>query len=70
MKYEEVYLKAYQNVPEARMGIGAYMRFYSEERPHQALGYRTPREVFEAGSVSTRAKDLEDQVVYQFETML
>ncbi len=61
VKYEEVYLKAYQDVPEARTGIGAYMRFYNEERPHQALGYRTPREVFEAGSVSTRAKDLEDQ---------
>ena len=44
LKYEEVYLKGYQRVPEAREGIGAYLRFYNEERPHQALGYRTPRE--------------------------
>lgn len=29
VKYEEVYLKAYQNVPEARAGIGAYLRFYN-----------------------------------------
>jgi len=61
VKYEEVYLKAYQNVPEARMGIGAYMRFYNEERPHQALGYRTPREVFEEGRVSPKISGLEDR---------
>ena len=49
MKYEEVYLKAYQNGPEARVGIGAYLRLYNQERPHQALNYQTPRQVFEAG---------------------
>ena len=52
VKYEEVYLKAYQNVSEARASIGAYMAFYNEERPHQALGYRTPTEVFEQGCVN------------------
>ncbi len=61
VKYEEVYLKAYQNVPEARAGIGAYMGFYNEERPHQALGYRTPREVFEEGRVSNKSGGPEDQ---------
>ena len=40
IKYEEVYLKAYQNGTEARKGIGAYLAFYNQERPHQALGYR------------------------------
>jgi len=55
LKYEEVYLKGYQRVPEARAGIGAYLRFYNEERPHQALGYRTPREVFETKSSLARA---------------
>ena len=49
VKYEEVYLKAYQNVPEARAGIGAYLRFYNHERPHQALAYQTPQEIFEEG---------------------
>ena len=49
MKYEEVYLKAYQNGPKARAGIGAYLRLYNQERPHQALDYQTPRQVFEAG---------------------
>ena len=46
IKYEEVYLKAYQNGTEARKGIGAYPAFYNQERSHQALGYRSPGQVF------------------------
>ena len=47
VKYEEVYLKAYQSVAEARTGINAYLEFYNRQRPHQALGYRTPAEVYQ-----------------------
>ena len=50
IKYEEMYLKAYQNGTEARKGIGAYLAFYNQERPHQALGYRSPGQVFQAVS--------------------
>ena len=46
LKYEEVYLKAYDSVAEARAGIGWWLRFYNTERPHQALTDRTPDEVF------------------------
>jgi putative transposase len=46
VKYEEVYLKDYDGVVEAREGLGGYFEFYNGERPHQALGYRTPREVY------------------------
>jgi len=46
VKYEEVYLKAYSNGREAKAGIDAYFRFYNTQRPHQALSYRTPAEVF------------------------
>jgi putative transposase len=42
LKYEEVYLHAYDNAMEARSGIGRYLDFYNNERPHQALGYQTP----------------------------
>ena len=41
-----MYLKAYANVTEARRELGDYFRFYNDLRPHQALGYRTPAEVF------------------------
>jgi len=46
VKYEEVYLKAYQDGRDARISLGNYFRFYNTERPHQTLGYRTPAEVF------------------------
>ena len=46
VKYEEVYLKAYANGREAKAGLDDYFRFYNAQRPHQALGYRTPAEVF------------------------
>ena len=46
LKYEEVYLKAYTDGREARSQIGEYFRFYNTQRPHQALGYRTPAEVY------------------------
>ena len=47
LKYEEVFIKAYASVAEARLGIGGWLAFYNDERPHQALGYRTPRAVFD-----------------------
>jgi putative transposase len=47
LKYEEVFTKAYVSVVEARFGIGAWMRFYNNERKHQALGYQTPAEIYE-----------------------
>ena len=45
LKYEEVYLKAYDTVKEAKTGIGQYINFYNHERLHQALGYKTAWEV-------------------------
>ena len=51
VKYEEVYLKAYSNGREAKVGLDAYFHFYNGQRPHQALGYRTPAEVFGLVSV-------------------
>jgi putative transposase len=42
LKYEEVYLHAYESLRDARAGIGGYFKFYNLQRPHQALGYQTP----------------------------
>jgi putative transposase len=47
LKYEEVFIKAYATVAAARGGIGGWLAFYNDERPHQALDYLTPRAVFE-----------------------
>jgi putative transposase len=47
VKYEEIYLHAYDDLREARAGIDRYMTFYNESRPHQALGYQTPRAFFD-----------------------
>lgn len=46
LKYEEVYLKAYESAEAARRGIADWIHFYNFERPHQGLGYKTPWEVF------------------------
>jgi len=46
VKYEDVYLRGYESVGELERGLRAYFAFYNGERPHQALAYRTPREVY------------------------
>jgi putative transposase len=46
VKYEEVYLKAYDSVSEARRSIAAYLDFYNEVRPHSQHGGRTPDQVW------------------------
>jgi len=48
VKYEEVYLKAYESVAEARSSISCYMNFYNGRRPHSALDRRTPDQAYYA----------------------
>ena len=52
VKYEEVYLKDYASMGEAAEGIGAYLRFYNTQRPHQSLNYRTPSAVYGEGALT------------------
>ncbi len=46
VKYEEVYLKAYDSVGEARASLGRYLEFYNAKRPHSSLGARTPDQAY------------------------
>jgi putative transposase len=46
VKYEDVYLKAYGSIPEARHGLTEYFQFYNQRRRHQGLDDRTPNEVY------------------------
>jgi putative transposase len=50
VKYEDIYIKGYERVPELESGLTAYFRFYDEDRPHQSLAYQTPGEVYRAGA--------------------
>jgi putative transposase len=46
VKYEDIYLKGYQTVKEAKEGLKEYFEFYNNERPHKNLDYRTPAEIY------------------------
>ncbi len=46
VKYEEVYLHAYESVAQARKSIGQYFTFYNGRRPHSSLGARTPDQMY------------------------
>lgn len=46
IKYENVFLKSYSDLEDARIGLTEYFQFYNHRRPHQSLGYRTPAHVY------------------------
>jgi putative transposase len=46
VKYQDVYLKAYSSIAEARKGLGVYFEFYNSRRRHQSLDRRTPDDVY------------------------
>jgi putative transposase len=52
VEYEEVYLKHYQTVGEARLSLARYFASYDHEWPHQSLDYRTPAEVYGAEGIA------------------
>ena len=48
VKYEEVYLKHYEDGLEAKQGLDSYLKFYNTERIHQSLDYKTPSVIYQA----------------------
>jgi putative transposase len=46
IKYEEIHLRAYTNVPDACAGIGRYINFYNTRRPHPSLDRQTPDQAY------------------------
>ncbi|MFT7287224.1 MAG: putative transposase [Halieaceae bacterium] len=55
VKYEEVYLMAYDSINVARASLGRYFKFYNTERRHQSLDRRTPESVYYASAVRLAA---------------
>ena len=53
IKYEDIYIHDYQSPRELRQGASAYIKHYNYHRPHQALGYKTPAEVYLSGAEPT-----------------
>ena len=60
LKYEEVYLKGYADGREAVRGIAAWIAFYNDRRPHQALADRTPMAVWREAIAGAGAVDMMD----------
>jgi putative transposase len=56
VKYEEVYLSEYANLRDARQGLTRYLLFYNQQRPHQALSYHTPAEIYHGNGRYTEEK--------------
>ena len=54
VKYEEVYLKDHATGTDVSEGLSGWFEFYTHRRPHQALGYRTPYEVYHDRKLNTR----------------
>ncbi len=46
LKYEDIYIKEYETVPECITGVNKYFKFYNSERFHQSLDYKTPDEIY------------------------
>lgn len=65
LKQEEVYLKEYITLADAKVNIGAYFQQYNHRRLHQSLGYKTPASVYQAGSYwkSNPSRNQEEQTV-------
>ena len=55
VKYEEIYLKEYASGAECQAALRTYLRFYCDERPHQALAYHTPAEVYRGKATAAAA---------------
>jgi len=73
VKVEEVYLHDYQTVTEARYNLGWYFELYNNRRLHQALGYRTPAEVYGVAvgtPVALRAPSVPTALTYGDESTL
>lgn len=66
VKYEEVYLKAYQDGREARISLGHYFRFYNTERSHQSHDYKTPAEVYAPSPTTTSVVTIDRGMVESF----
>lgn len=63
LKYEDIYIKGYADGAEVRSGVAEWMSFYNHQRPHQALGNRTPMEVWREAMIGMLPPDTVDMTL-------
>jgi len=64
VKYEDIYIKEYATPRELRAGLTEFFRWYNTQRPHQALGYRTPAEVYFGAPVCKEAVETVENLIH------
>jgi putative transposase len=64
LKYELVYLNSFETVEEFEKALAQYIEFYNHERPHQALNYHTPQQVYELGTIPTKRELFDSFVLF------
>src|SRR6516162_7576044 len=69
LKYEDIYLKGYSDGHEAKAGIARWIEFYNFQRPHQALGNRTPMAVWRAGVTGAFGEEAVDMTLLASEKL-
>ena len=70
VKYEEVYLKSYRDIEEARIGLANYFQLYNNERPHQSLEYMTPYEVYYGETTNKKSATADSRLTTIIPSML
>lgn len=63
VKYEEVYLKSYRTIHEARMNLSAYFEFYNNQRRHQSLDYQTPAMVYYGKTANKKSASADAELI-------
>lgn len=58
VKYENIYLRSYETSDQAREGLTEYFTFYNTHRPHQALDYKTPQELYCSNGTEVKKNEL------------
>lgn len=62
IKFENINISAYETVTEVRERIAKFIKYYNEERPHQALKYKTPQDLY-FGRKTSRGASFEAQLL-------
>ena len=63
LKYEDIYLKDYDTVPDLEKGLCDYFHFYNYARPHQSLGYQTPAAVYHGTQLPVNTASLKNELI-------